>query len=430
MNVANQGREPYEQKTAGDFPYQRELPASTGTSRCPIASLTRIGSIILSRIVIIFAGLIAAVIVCEIVLRFYNPFSWRLKGDKIILPTDVVQVMHNDKHIPHLDDVIMHSRNSLGFRGPNPPLDLSSYLSIITVGGSTTECYYLSDNRTWPALLGQQLSSRFDKVWLNNAGLDGHTTYGHLVLLRDYLFRVKPKIALFLFGINDIGLKTQSDYDRGLPSLSDSWKTLEMASAQTPIDFQNLSRKAYDYFFSFEVPSTILNLMRVYKSKSQNVIHGALDLRGIGHVDTTDDEIQEIVDQHRQEYIPAFKERVVSLVSLTRSNGIQPVLITQPLLLGLGKDPLTNVNLETAHYGKWNGKTWWRVLEAYNDVTRQIGRDMSVDVIDLAHLLPKNSEIFYDIMHFNNIGAGRVADILAQELTPILHKNYASFEIQ
>ena len=81
----------------------------------------------------------------------------------------------------------MHTKNSLGFRGAPPPRDFPDYLTIITIGGSTTECFYLSDGRTWPDLLGQNLSREFNRVWVNNAGLDGATTYRHLILMEDYV---------------------------------------------------------------------------------------------------------------------------------------------------------------------------------------------------------------------------------------------------
>ena len=42
-------------------------------------------------------------------------------------------------------------------------------------------------------------------MWINNAGLDGATTYRHLILMEDYLIKLRPKVVLFLVGINDVG---------------------------------------------------------------------------------------------------------------------------------------------------------------------------------------------------------------------------------
>jgi len=94
-------------------------------------------------------------------------------------------------------DTVIHSTNSLGFRGPEPPADgIDHHLSIIAVGGSTTECYYLPDGSTWPERLQTMLAPSFPDVWINNGGLDGHSTYGHLILMRDYVGKLKPRVVL------------------------------------------------------------------------------------------------------------------------------------------------------------------------------------------------------------------------------------------
>ncbi len=152
----------------------------------------------------LFIGLVVAFLVLEGFLRIYNPFPIRLKGDKIVLPINQRYDIKNDK-IAKLDKEIIHTKNSLGFRGPEMPADYADRLSVITIGGSTTECYYLSDNSTWPYLLGEELKKDYPDIWVNNAGLDGHSTFGHQVLLEDYVVGLKPKMVLFLTGINDVG---------------------------------------------------------------------------------------------------------------------------------------------------------------------------------------------------------------------------------
>jgi hypothetical protein len=74
---------------------------------------------------------------------------------------------------PRLDPVVHVTRNSLGFRGPEPPRDFERYLSIVTIGGSTTECRLLSDGKTWPDALARKLAEISPNIWLNNAGSMG-----------------------------------------------------------------------------------------------------------------------------------------------------------------------------------------------------------------------------------------------------------------
>ena len=60
-----------------------------------------------------------------------------------------------------------------------------------------------------------------------------------------------------------------------------------------------------------------------------------------------------------------------------------------------------------------------KILELYNDVIRS--DSARILVIDLARKMPKNSEYYYDFIHFTNKGAEKVADILASELKGVIH---------
>src|SRR5438552_7656791 len=130
----------------------------------------------------------------EIGLRIYNPFPFRVRGDRIVLP------VHQRYTIAHtgaarLDPVTHVTKNSLGFRGPEPPRDWSRRVTLLTIGGSTTECLFLSDGKTWTDALARRLASVRPDAWVNNAGLDGQSTYGHLTLLRSFVVALQPSMA-------------------------------------------------------------------------------------------------------------------------------------------------------------------------------------------------------------------------------------------
>jgi hypothetical protein len=64
------------------------------------------------------------------------------------------------------------------------------------------------------------------------------------------------------------------------------------------------------------------------------------------------------------------------------------------------------------------------VVEIYNDITRQVGEEENLLVIELARKMPKSSKYFYDLMHYTNEGAAKVADIIYQDLAPYLRQKY------
>ena len=115
----------------------------------------------------------------------------RVYGDQIVLPK-------NPTNGINLDELIQFSTNSIGFRGPEPPRKFDSSLTMVTIGGSTTECMYLSNGKSWPEVVGRFLAPAFNPLWINNAGLNGHSSFGHLFLLDQIVGPMRPKVAVSL----------------------------------------------------------------------------------------------------------------------------------------------------------------------------------------------------------------------------------------
>src|SRR6185295_11945325 len=74
-------------------------------------------------------------VLLEVLLRIYDPFGFQIKANRIILPVNQKEIIRN-KLNPKLDSVIILTRNSLGFRGPDIVPNFDRELSIITIGGS------------------------------------------------------------------------------------------------------------------------------------------------------------------------------------------------------------------------------------------------------------------------------------------------------
>jgi lysophospholipase L1-like esterase len=346
----------------------------------------------------------------EIGLRIYNPFHFRLKGDKILLPVSQREIITNTIN-PKLDSLIVNTRNSLGFRGPEPPGDWDRRLTIIAIGGSTTECHFLNDDRTWPFLLGRDLADSLGDCWVNNAGLDGHSTYGHTILLNDYVKKLRPSVLLFLTGINDV--------ETGGALFHDKLSTQNAYS-----DFRHF------IFTNSEVLNLALNMARGWRAQRfNNTTNSMLVLDGNRRLVLPDTVMQKRLDRQAP-YLAGYRERLTGLADTCLAWHILPVFITQPNLFGVGRDPVTGVDLEAyptdPRDTAINGRLIWEMLEEYNDVVRSIGLEKKVPVIDLARLMPKNSLYFYDMSHFTNAGAEEVAALLARELSPVLRRMAAA----
>jgi len=343
-------------------------------------------------------------IALEIILRIYNPFHFRIKGEHLLLPVNEQLVIHNTIN-PRLDSVIINTRNSLGFRGPEKPVPFNRFLSVVAVGGSTTECHFLSDDKTWTSLLEKDLQPSFPRIWVNNAGLDGHSTFGHEILLNDYLVKLQPGVILFLTGINDMENEQPTFHDK-----------LNTKGAYN--DFKHFM------FANSEVLNLVLNLARGRKAQRlNNTTNSLLDLSKGDSLAMTGQQIMERAGRQAR-YLAGYRQRIIELIDTCRAHGIRPVFITQPNLFGKGHDPVTGVNLETFKLGEQlNGKGLWEILELYNSALKQTCGARNVPVVDLAELMPKNSLYFYDASHFTNQGAEQVALLLSAGLQPVL-RNY------
>jgi lysophospholipase L1-like esterase len=355
-------------------------------------------------LVALLLGCLTAAVVGEVFLRLYNPLGPRLWGDRIVLPSNERQIIRNTKN-RRLPETIVYSRNSLGLRGPEPPSPFASALTVIAVGGSTTESRYQSDDDTWPARTAALLAPHFNDLWLNNAGLDGHSTYGHLLLLEQYLLSLRPRVLVFFVGVNDVGREGPKQAD-------DELRRAEGTSLLT-----RLARRS-------AVAATLQNLGRTEEARQARLFtFGDLNLNRLEHLTYAGRRPEKALREHRESYLPGYRERLLALVKVCRKGGIVPIFVTQPALYGPGIDDRTGVDLGTMVVNdkqKINGALAWDILELYNDATREIGRAEGVPVVELARALPKSSRLFYDFVHFTDEGAQAVAAIMAPNLCRVL----------
>jgi len=335
-----------------------------------------------------------AVLLLEALLRVYNPLPFRLRGDDIVLPAGFRYTLHNPPG-PKLDPVTNHTKNRLGFRGPDRPADFKARLSIVSVGGSTTECFLLSDGKTWTDVMAAELAKGHPNLWVNNAGFDGHSTFGHLVLLRSVLAELKPTVVLFLAGVNDVGA------DWGYP--------------KDEFDNPPPVRLVHHLANSSEIFNSVLNVVRVWRARQLSFDDRPVDLADYAHFSMTDEEVAEEVLTHQRSRA-GYEARLTRLARESRAARIEPVFLTQPTLVGDTVDPETGIDLSTLAEHHLNGRAQWRVLESYNEVMRRVAARDGTLLIDLANQLPKDSRYYYDLVHFSNQGARAVGEIVAVEL--------------
>jgi lysophospholipase L1-like esterase len=312
-----------------------------------------------------------------------------------------------------LDSVICISSNNIRFRGPDLPANDSGLYKIFAVGGSTTICGYLSDGDDWPNVIGRQLHQEDSSIWINNAGNDGHSTFGHLNILPEMILPHHPQMVLFLVGCNDV-------FRNEIRPNDDTRNYIDQHAINT-------NQVLYKYCNVYRL---IVNLSYylINKDYTQNfkVYHQNIDFSQVSLVPTDTVLQKQKLQLAETQYIPAYKERLRKIITLCKGNGIIPVFITQPSVLGFGTDTLTGADLAHVQIDEYNGEIYWSILEAYNHALKSVCNETNCRFIDLADSMPKNTNYYYDFFHFTRQGSKMVADIICKQLPAIIEADKTS----
>ena len=286
----------------------------------------------------------------------------------------------------------MHTTNKWGFRGDEPPADWDHFLTIVTIGGSTTQCFYLDDRKTWPHLLQERLKGKYSKVWVGNAGLDGHSSRAHLIMMKRAIPKIKPDAVIFLVGINDLLISLSED-EKGHRS-----------------QFENT-----EWTYKFWTSSRLLQVLHTWKLILFDHVHVVTRTRHRVFVPTplTEKEVPLPADlREALPFLDAYRRNIEEIIRLGKAMNIRTVFLTQPMRF---EDTPYWRGIEAQFYwtksqkGKRSAATLWRLLLVYNKELLEICKREKVDCFDLASVVPHRDAYFYDTTHFTERGAELVA---------------------
>ncbi|MEW6265489.1 MAG: SGNH/GDSL hydrolase family protein [Thermodesulfobacteriota bacterium] len=269
-------------------------------------------------------------------------------------------------------------------------------LTLVFLGGSTTECLFVDEESRFPYLVGRILEKKWCwKVNSYNGGVSASNSLHSLDNLINKVLPLQPDIVLLMHNVNDLNTLL---YEGGYWNESFSRSPLVVEKDRS---FFHLYQAVLDYF----VPNLHERLRTIYDV--DKVIAPEEFGRGPRK--------KPVVDRSR---LPAmFENNLLAFVNCARTWGIRPVLMTMPTRL----TPKPEGVIERARqkierdldieYG-----TYLKLFEVFNETIRRVGRESGLQVIDLARLVPADKRFLYDAMHFNKAGSMFVAEIIAVEL--------------
>ncbi|MBF0340479.1 MAG: SGNH/GDSL hydrolase family protein [Magnetococcales bacterium] len=288
---------------------------------------------------------------------------------------------------------VVYTRDSYGLRGG---CGAPKSIDVLTVGGSTTDQRYIGDGETWQDVLQHELQSRLGKsVCIANAGVDGHSTFGHLAAFEHWFPRIPnltPKYYLLYLGINDGGIRL-------IPN--DGFDTNNQSA------FKRVWRHNSAMFQLFELVNSLFTSKAAYaghaKKPPQPAEYTALEkTNGIDALIVKNTEL--------------FGQRLSLLLDkIGQRQGI-PICVTQPHLFtatfaGVKKGIENAFSFENQAY---NGLDYDASLASINLEMKRLCTGKGRYFVDMA-VKSFDVDDFYDPVHSTPKGALRVGSYLAEE---------------
>ena len=328
-----------------------------------------------------------------------------------------------DDVLPGVSGPGLFFTNARGIRGRDFARD--DAFRILAVGGSTTECLYLDETEAWPRLLEEELSGPGRKVWVGNVGRSGLNTREHIVYM-ERLPAQYPRldVAVFMVGANDMLLKVllRDDYEadfmeRPGARVKAANRGFALSPESQPSDW--LQGSGYGrLWWKLQHPP----------EAQATFVAAKLDERADCYVDLRHkrrdaapfhDTLPDLTNG-----LESYRKHLERIIDLCQAQGIRPVFVTQPTMW---REDLSAEEADLMWTGYiYNSTEFYSInalaeaMKRYNETLEETCASRGVDCLDLASMLPKDTTVFFDDMHFNEPGSRKVAETLAKHLRPLL----------
>lgn len=277
--------------------------------------------------------------------------------------------------------------NSKGFVGPEfDAVPGPGVYRIIGLGDSctfTTGFWQLGYPSQLERLLNEGgTSRRFEVI---NAGIEGYNSTFALGRIRDELLQYRPQMIIIYIGWNDLMKNDPANAAR-----VDEYRWLA-----TALDASYLV-KAYKKLLYVNLRPLIMRPATTEAPEGGRAF---------------------------DDFVPGqYRSNLEEMIRLLREHGVGVMLVTLPTVVqpGMTADELQRANVFFPHFaGAYGVPRLLSLHRAYNRTIVDVGRQQSVEVVDLAHMfepIPDKPRYFWDTMHPNGKGNALIAQALRDRI--------------
>jgi hypothetical protein len=375
---------------------------------------------LLKKISLSLFAIVSTLLLGEVIVRFLpssksNYFLYAPNANYVFTPDSTI--LYGIKGIKHF-----HTDEN-GIRCKLPANNEQA--KWLCIGGSTTECTYLSDDEMWMSLLQDSINSHSStqKIWIGNVGKSGNTTREHVVTMKRFVPQVKNlKGIVLMVGLNDFLKRLSKD------SLFENNFELNKTSEDSLARKLFVEEKRGDNTTWVRHSELAFRLSRLYKKYlSKTIAATTVDRSGVIYKQWRENRqgASEIIDTlpNLNTALEEYERNVLAIIESAKTQHLQLVFINQTALWKDSLNDFENKAIWMGGVGKFQLEKKHRYystsalgkgLALYNEKLKSICEVHKIQLIDIT-TLPKDTYIFYDDCHFHERGSKTVANLIFEQ---------------
>jgi len=284
---------------------------------------------------------------------------------------------------------------------------------LFFLGGSTTECVYLAEEKTFASLVEKKLRDAFpnQKFEAVNAGSSSYLAADAFVFFVYKVLYFQPDMIFVMLAVNDLRYGCVPTYD---PVNRPNYEKILYRSDFDEGTWRRIAKILKNSHFLTLIKWRIINRFfppdaEKYKTKIEEY--------NIWRQRRRQKPLTEIKESKA---LPDFLKYMEEMIFVAQGHGIRVILMTEPFIyqpnmprkideqLWMGYIEEANINLSSQFL--------LREMNRFNDAVRELARTHNVELIDLEREIPKDLRHFYDDVHFTPEGSRKAAEVISSYL--------------
>jgi lysophospholipase L1-like esterase len=283
--------------------------------------------------------------------------------------------------------------------------------SLVFLGGSTTECRYNQEDERFPYLTGVLLEKELGiKINSYNGARAGNNSLHSADILLNKVIPLKPNVVIVMHNINDMVTLL---YEKSYWNLDQPRAVIFDINKEVLTNYWKIRRDRM-------IPH-LAAALREFGWKLRQRFKSGKGARGKAEPD----EFARLRGQKLQvdapEMVAQFEMNLQTIINICKARNIPVVLMTMANRLKEHPDPVIHEALKKLGKGQGISYQQFKALfDGFNEAVRRKAAENGAVLIDLAKEIPPERAFIYDLVHFNGNGCKRAAEIIKDQLKPLL----------